>query len=852
MSSTDIESYLGPKGYSIIKSSLTPLQQNTIRNELTVKPFAPPNSIQKPTPFSIYRESPKKIYVPRMYGLDNFGPPNESRISEGDDISLEFKGGLREYQDKIIDAYLKEADKTGCGLLEIPCGRGKCLGYNTPVLMADNTIKPVQEIKNGDKVMGDDFTPRTVFGVTQGNSILYEVRQSNGMNYVVNDVHILTVFNAITEEIQDICIKELLKIHKYDYVKQRQFFGIRKLKTGEYIYSKLFIKQVYDDTRYFGFTIGGNHRFMLADNTLTHNTVMALNIISRLKKKTLVVVHKEFLMNQWIERIQQFLPDARIGKIQGQTIDIENKDIVIGMLQSLSMKDYHSNTFDSFGLNIVDECFPAGSKVYTEKGYINIEDLKKYVGKLTIKSYNHTKNTYENRLLTNWFERPEKRCLRLTFHKIVDDKIPQDYYKDIFGNINVSNSIDCSEDHRIFSQTRNAYIYAKDLKNDEIILGVYGCKYTILHKINIGIKGPLYDIGVDENHNFFVSGTMKFHPVLVHNCHHIGAEVFCRSLFKVVTKYMLGLSATMNRKDGLSKVFKYFIGNVAYKEKREGDDSVLVKIINYKNEDPEFSETVYNFKGQVHYAIMIRKLCEFNHRTEFVLNVLQDILNSKTNEQIMILAHNKSVLKYLYDAIEHRNIATVGYYVGGMKEAALKETEGKQVVIATYAMAEEALDIKTLSCLIMATPKTDVTQAVGRILRMKHKQPLVVDIVDQHDIFQRQSIKRLRFYKKCNYRIVETESYKYLDFIKHNKNNNTDETIWKTLYDPTKNIKSAIKNQSKTTKSKGCKINIDTKSNDKNIEKGKEEEKQRKIEDLLDIKIKKSERGKLLQGKCLI
>jgi superfamily II DNA or RNA helicase len=322
--------------------------------------------------------------------------------------------------------------------------------------------------------------------------------------------------------------------------------------------------------------------------------------------------------------------------------------------------------------------------------------------------------------------------------------------------------------------------------------------------------------------------------------------VFCRSLFKVVTKYMLGLSATMNRKDGLTKVFKYFIGNVAYKEKREGDDSVLVKLINYKNDDPDFSETVYNFKGQVHYAIMIRKLCEFNHRTEFVLKVLQDILTSKTNDQIMILAHNKSVLKYLHDAIEHRNIATVGYYVGGMKEAALKETESKQVVIATYAMAEEALDIKTLSCLIMATPKTDVTQAVGRILRMKHKQPLVVDIVDQHDIFQRQSIKRLRFYKKCNYRIIETDSNAYLSH--KSKNNDINDTHWKTLYDPSKNIKAALKKG--TTKKTGCNIKVNTDSQQN--ENSKELEKQKKIEDLLDIKIKKTERGKLLQGKCLL
>ena len=50
-------------------------------------------------------------------------------------------------------------------------------------------------------------------------------------------------------------------------------------------------------------------------------TVMALYIIAKLKKKTLVIVHKSFLLNQWIERIEQFLPDARVGKIQGQIID---------------------------------------------------------------------------------------------------------------------------------------------------------------------------------------------------------------------------------------------------------------------------------------------------------------------------------------------------------------------------------------------------------------------------------------------------------------------------------------------------------------------------------------------------
>jgi superfamily II DNA or RNA helicase len=328
-------------------------------------------------------------------------------------------------------------------------------------------------------------------------------------------------------------------------------------------------------------------------------TSASLYILSKLSRKTLVIVHKEFLMNQWIERIQQFLPKARIGKIQGPIIDIDDKDIVIGMLQSLSMKEYPASTFESFGLTIIDEV------------------------------------------------------------------------------------------------------------------------------------------------------------------HHISSEVFSNSLFKLVTKYMLGLSATMNRKDGTTKVFKMFLGEVIFKGKRDEPMNVLVHAIKYEVDDDEFNEVKLDYRGNPAYSTMISKLCEYNRRSEFILKVLSDMLFVNPNQQVMILAHNKNVLKYLHDAISHRNIATVGYYVGGMKESALKETEGKKVVIATYAMAAEALDIKTLTTLIMATPKTDIEQSVGRILREKHSNPIVVDIVDSHELFQNQWRKRKTFYKKENYKIIYTSSLNY-------------------------------------------------------------------------------------------
>jgi len=96
-----------------------------------------------------------------------------------------------------------------------------------------------------------------------------------------------------------------------------------------------------------------------------------------------------------------------------------------------------------------------------------------------------------------------------------------------------------------------------------------------------------------------------------------------------------------------------------------------------------------------------------------------------------------------------------------MKEADLKKSESCQVIIATYAMAAEALDIKTLTTLILATPKTDVIQAVGRILRVKHERPLVIDIIDSHDVFLSQWQKRRKYYASNNYVIMHTKSLLY-------------------------------------------------------------------------------------------
>ena len=88
-----------------------------------------------------------------------------------------------------------------------------------------------------------------------------------------------------------------------------------------------------------------------------------------------------------------------------------------------------------------------------------------------------------------------------------------------------------------------------------------------------------------------------------------------------------------------------------------------------------------------------------------------------------------------------------------MKELQLKLSENKQVILGTYQMCSEGYDNTNLDTLIMATSKSNIEQAVGRVLRKKvyDVEPLVVDIIDNFSAFKNQARKRKSFYKKKGY-----------------------------------------------------------------------------------------------------
>jgi len=134
---------------------------------------------------------------------------------------------------------------------------------------------------------------------------------------------------------------------------QRKKTNVRK-QIKDVLVTGIMVKEVgYDN--YYGFTLDGNRRYVMGDFTVTHNTVMGLYVLSKLKAKTIIIVNKIPLMHQWKAEIQQFFPSVKVGILQGQkNVDTEC-DIVIGMLQSLARIDYPDELFKDFKCLIFDE-----------------------------------------------------------------------------------------------------------------------------------------------------------------------------------------------------------------------------------------------------------------------------------------------------------------------------------------------------------------------------------------------------------------------------------------------------------------------------------------------------------------
>lgn len=768
------------RGYVVPKQSLNAQEKKKIIKDLTM---VKESHYVQPQHFKIYQETKDEFILPVDYALNNLNCKYKIEYIRPEPIDVKDNIQLRPEQLECFDV----CSKANRGIINLSTGSGKCLAYDTGIMMYSGIIKKVQDIVVGDTLMGDDSTPRKVVSLARGHEEMYEVEEYCGESYTVNKSHVLSLKNTIfchkknkiitytwlcpykytvksrsfrdndnnhvifinlIQKVIDIPISKYLKLtstqksylrgyrpssvkfekgetlpldpylvgflvvtfnlngkymqirhhkvqhyllhelRKYDMLlefnsenKLYEIVPLNKSDPSQLIMNALELDEIphaykcsskknrlkllagildakgyknidggynlyikhsvlYEDIdfvvrslgfgiktvgiqckliqgkmhkipllcnhlkqkkennlrdvssynfqvhrkgyeAYYGFEITGNRRFLLKDFTVTHNTVVSLKLFAHFKTKTLVIVDKNELLNQWTREINRFVPSVRIGIIQGSKCDIQSKDIVLCMLQTLSKRN--SIDLTSFGLCFVDE----------------------------------------------------------------------------------------------------------------------------------------------------VHGT--------------STKVFSNALMKAQPQRIFGLTATMKRQDNLEIIYQHFIGKMVYSNIDSGKKQKTQIFIHKYHGISSKSVYLWNDPSKIAHSTILTNLAKDTSRTEFLFNLLRELTLDKTRH-VLVVSDRTMLLKNL-----HKKLSNSGLFIGeiAQEERNLTMNE-KQIILGTYQIAGVAFSCKRLNTLVFGTPRPNVTQAIGRIYRQEHKNvtPIIVDIVDEIPYLINQHFRRKKIYRK--------------------------------------------------------------------------------------------------------
>lgn len=457
------------------------------------------------------------------------------------------------------------------------------------------------------------------------------------------------------------------------------------------------------------------------------------------------------LQNLWerSEERRSVQPEMELFKEKGVHL------LFKGMLKERIL--FSRNEEKVFGQHEAFECYPS----FYENGSTTYEMGKSYEN-----CPSGSKNDCDKRKKWNFASTDKKSRRKREDSGMPKYSISRDYKEWTQGYFRVSssNSSNKRTDTYISNMLQNRYCFTREKDSDRSgwkfspwkksenegqkenrvfkwvrVESVQGIEQCDSQRCESGIT--VYNLEVADNNNYFVQ------DILVHNCVHVVSSPTLQKMFgKVVgsipARYKFGCTATPSRGDGMIKSMYTILG-----ANENGDfaptytinkcETKSLTALHTKLEcNIPFDYRCLASDGTFNYNALIDILSQNQERNDLIINTA--INDAKQGEKVLILCHRVEHCKLLNDKMQElgqKSVLLVGKVSDKKREAILNESTDWDIIVATYSLAKEGLDLPCLTRLIMATPIADkgmTVQCVGRIERFKENKetPIAYDIYD--------------------------------------------------------------------------------------------------------------------------
>lgn len=286
--------------------------------------------------------------------------------------------------------------------------------------------------------------------------------------------------------------------------------------------------------------------------------------------------------------------------------------------------------------------------------------------------------------------------------------------------------------------------WAKEVKK------VYGFEPSVIGSGKFEMDTPIVVGNTQTLYRNIDKVRKEFGTIILDEMHHVSSPTFSRVLDTNYCRYKIGLSGTLERKDGKHVVFRdYFSPNV-YKPPKENFMTPSVDVFR--------SEIRFMDGARTPWAKRVNNLAnneEYRHTIAMIASAY-----AARGHKVLVVSDRVAFLKRCAELSGEDAICVTGEVPHEQREDLINEIlfGRKNILYGTQAIFSEGISVNNLSCLILGTPINNeplLTQLIGRVIRKQEgkKSPVVVDIHLKGNTARKQASNRVGYYMKQGYEI---------------------------------------------------------------------------------------------------